>query len=352
MKKILAALSVLFFGSFAFAQFGPNSGGSFGPVVSQSGPRPFSAVATVPSVVTGVGWLYVLNTTTLELFFEDSSGRITQITDAGQLSSDSAPPSSLAGMIDYTGSEAVTAGNYQVGRDADGTNQLHFNVPTGALFEWSVNDSPELLLTASALTPGADGGQNLGSAGLAFTNFFMDTSGVIDLASDMTITNSADRLTFADAGRGYSFDDDILLPTSGTVINWNSGDVRLSHNSNLLTFSGGNYVFDGRVRGSQGADVASANDLTLGNDGNTFEITGTTQINAITTTGWANGNVVTLIFTSTPTVKDNTAGGANTAVILLAGSVDFAATADDTLTLVLSEMGGTQAWREQSRSAN
>ncbi len=108
---------------------------------------------------------------------------------------------------------------------------------------------------------------------------------------------------------------------------------------------------DGRLLTAQGADVASANDLTLGGDGNTFEITGTTQVNAITTTNWQNGSRITLLFTSTPIViKHNTAGGANTAVMLLAGSADLAATSGDTLSLVLSEIGGTQAWREISRT--
>jgi hypothetical protein len=107
-----------------------------------------------------------------------------------------------------------------------------------------------------------------------------------------------------------------------------------------------------RVLDAQGADVASANDLTLGSDGNVFEITGAVQINAITTASWQNGAKVTLLFTSTPTVKNNTAGGGGTAVMLLAGGADFSATANDSLTLVLSEIGGTQAWREISRSAN
>ncbi len=118
----------------------------------------------------------------------------------------------------------------------------------------------------------------------------------------------------------------------------------------LLVVSGSSR-FDGRVLLSQGADVASANDLTLGADGNTFEITGTTQINAITTAGWQNGTMITLLFTSTPTVKHNTAGGGGTAVMLLAGAADFSATAGDTLTLILSEIGGTQAWREIARAA-
>lgn len=37
---------------------------------------------------------------------------------------------------------------------------------------------------------------------------------------------------------------------------------------------------------------------------------------------------------------------------MLAGATDFSATADDILTLMLCEVGGTQAWREISRSVN
>lgn len=125
------------------------------------------------------------------------------------------------------------------------------------------------------------------------------------------------------------------------------------HGSTLLFTAqngGGIQMGAKRLQATQGADVASANDLTLGTDGNSFEITGTTQINAITIANWQNGATITLLFASTPTVKHNTAGGAGTAVILLAGAADFAATAGDTLTLLLSEIGGTQAWRELSRA--
>lgn len=119
-----------------------------------------------------------------------------------------------------------------------------------------------------------------------------------------------------------------------------------------LTFwaKAGAVRFDGRMVNKQGADTASANDLTLLEDGNSWEITGTTQINAIMIARWQNGSQVTLLFTSTPTVKHNTAGGAGTVPILLADSLDFAATAGDNLTLLLSEIGGTQAWREISRT--
>lgn len=110
--------------------------------------------------------------------------------------------------------------------------------------------------------------------------------------------------------------------------------------------------FDGRVLQNQGADVASANNLVLGSDGNTFEITGTTQINLISNVGWQNGSEINLVFTSTPTVKDAQATSGTNITIILAGSTDFVASADDILTLVLCEVGGTQAWREKCRSAN
>ena len=46
---------------------------------------------------------------------------------------------------------AVTAARYEITRDADGTNQLHLNVPTGATFELSVNDVVEMTLSATAV---------------------------------------------------------------------------------------------------------------------------------------------------------------------------------------------------------
>jgi hypothetical protein len=95
----------------------------------------------------------------------------------------------------------------------------------------------------------------------------------------------------------------------------------------------------------KGGDIVAANDLTLGTDGNVFTITGNTQINALTTANWQAGSVVHLIFTGTPTLKDNTAGGAGTAVMQLAGSTDFVAAAEDVITLVYD---GTD-WHETSR---
>jgi len=43
-------------------------------------------------------------------------------------------------LLQWSTGQAITAGDYQVGRNADGTNLMQYNVPTGALHEISVND--------------------------------------------------------------------------------------------------------------------------------------------------------------------------------------------------------------------
>lgn len=102
----------------------------------------------------------------------------------------------------------------------------------------------------------------------------------------------------------------------------------------------------GRQLGAQGADVASGGTITLG-VGNYFDVTGTTTINYITTTGWTAGSMVTLQFDASVTVAHNTGSvPANTGAILLAGAVNLSATAGDTLTL---RYDGT-TWREIARA--
>ena len=108
-----------------------------------------------------------------------------------------------------------------------------------------------------------------------------------------------------------------------------------------------------RVMKMQGADVAStAGAMTLGTDGTSFEITGTNSITLLSNVGWVNGDEVTLMFTSTATLVNGTATSGTNIQMLLAGGANFAATADDTITLILGEIGGTQVWREKCRSVN
>jgi hypothetical protein len=101
----------------------------------------------------------------------------------------------------------------------------------------------------------------------------------------------------------------------------------------------------------QGADVASvAGAVTLGVDGNAFEITGTNAITLIANTNFQNGHIVTLLFTSTATLTDGTANSGANIGMELAGNTNFVASAGATVTLRLMELGGTQRWYEVARS--
>ena len=74
------------------------------------------------------------------------------------------------GQVDWDTAEAVTGTEYSAGRDADGTNQLHLNVPTGATFEFSVNDVGEMVLSATALDLKNNDLNNVGSADNSWTS--------------------------------------------------------------------------------------------------------------------------------------------------------------------------------------
>ena len=108
-----------------------------------------------------------------------------------------------------------------------------------------------------------------------------------------------------------------------------------------------------RLRQTQGSDVASATNLVLPQDGNTFELTGTTKVDLISNIGWNDGDEITLICNESVTIDDGTATSTTNITLVLAGGGDFGCTADDVLVLKLSETtAGGQAWRELSRSAN
>jgi hypothetical protein len=119
--------------------------------------------------------------------------------------------------------------------------------------------------------------------------------------------------------------------------------VSLSHdqtNGVISTGIGGVQV-RGMILGTQGSDIASANDATLTVTGNYFDVTGAVQTNTLSVpAGLTNGTMITLQFDGAPTVKHATAGAG--AQFQLASGADFVASAGDTLTLVYD---GTY-WRE------
>ena len=108
---------------------------------------------------------------------------------------------------------------------------------------------------------------------------------------------------------------------------------------------GGNFSMVGKFSTAK-TQVVSDADLIL--PYNVVVVTGNNTIDAIVTSGvngWPAGAQVVIIFTGSPTVKHNTAGGAGTQRIFLAGSSDMSAEANAVLGLVND---GTQ-WQEQYR---
>lgn len=104
----------------------------------------------------------------------------------------------------------------------------------------------------------------------------------------------------------------------------------------VLVETGDLRMNDGRLRENRGANLTAASTLTLGDDGNSWVVTGNTTVNYITTTGWNEGSVVTLYFTGTPVIT-NEAGTvpADTAEILLDGSTNLDLTGTNGATIQL-----------------
>lgn len=111
---------------------------------------------------------------------------------------------------------------------------------------------------ALGIAPATSDGAALGSITKQWSDAFLATGGVINWNNgDVTITHSANALAFAGATGGYSFDDDLLLPSAG-VLNFNGGDVTITHSANALAFAGGtSYTYDAAVTVSNAQNGAA-----------------------------------------------------------------------------------------------
>lgn len=114
------------------------------------------------------------------------------------------------------------------------------------------------------IKPTTSDGAALGTSSLMFSDLFLASGGVINFNNgDVTITHSSNKLAIA-GGTSYTFDavltpasndgaalgttslmfSDLFLAT-GAVINFNNGDVTVTHSSNKLALAGGtSYTID------------------------------------------------------------------------------------------------------------
>lgn len=201
------------------------------------------------------------------------------------------------------------------------------------------------------------------------SKFKVDNKGIATAEYLKLNGTNRNALFFPNAGAGITWNNiaTIKAPAAGVITLGNEGITDFAR----LQFGGTTSSFPALKRNAtglqpqladdsgsarwlqgQGADVASASTITLGN-GNSFELTGTTAINLITSTGWTEGSIITLIANENVTITNGAATSGSAVTIKLAGATNFAMTADDTLTLIYSSTtAGGIAWREVSRSVN
>lgn len=101
-----------------------------------------------------------------------------------------------------------------------------------------------------------------------------------------------------------------------------------------------------RLMYRKGADVASANDLTLGSDGNFFAITGTTTINGIATASWQPGTLINLWFQDALTLTNEGSPSAGFGKLYLSKSQDFLTETNTLMGFVFDGTNWQETWRK------
>ncbi len=216
------------------------------------------------------------------------------------------------------------------------------NFATNNTLRWLINNSGHLL-------GGSDNTYDLGtSAALRPRTGYFGTSVIVGGVASIAFSGT-DAYFYPNNVNGSSF------LSGDSASNASVNVCGLSHATTplqiRLTAAKGVRAIATSIQDAKGADVTAANDLLVLLDGDLFHVTGNTQINGLPGSTHATaprqaGSRVVLIFDGTPTVKHNTAPSATFAKILLAGAVDFVASANDTLELIYD---GT-SWFQVSRA--
>ena len=234
---------------------------------------------------------------------------------------------SLANGIAWSAGVAVTAASYQIIRDADGTNQLHANVPTGATFEWSVNDVAKLVLNTSALLPGTSDGLDIGSTTVPFSDIYLSSSSSINFNnSDVTITYTSGQLAFA--GGIYVFSESfaggaserILIDPTLTISSGTQSNSTRSNNAKI-TFTGSSISTGTFLTGSSQTGIQASGDWS--STGTCTELNGGTFAGQ-TGSGITNGTMSALYGIQSATLHQGdgtvTLGVAVNALVYLTGN--------------------------------
>ena len=194
---------------------------------------------------------------------------------------------------------------------------------------------------AGALT--VTGAQTFTGAGTFSGNLVVNGNSTFGDASADTVTANAATWTFAN-------DTAVTLSGGTDGLNFDANTLSIDATNNYVGFgtAAPSSAVDvvGTLSLTQGTQAASANSLNLAETtGNVFEITGTTVINQIDTTGYKNGSAIYLLFAAADTIAHNQTPTGTTASIQLSSAGTYTARANDVVTLVLTTSATTRAWR-------
>ncbi len=211
-------------------------------------------------------------------------------------------------------------------------------IDRGTITDADPASHPTLLITGTISATGA--GSNI-YEGIRIVNTFNESGGHTGKYAGIFIQNSMSNsgsdsrsIELANAtGHG-------IYQSSTTLKNKFAGNTHFGSTSDAIVKL---QVTAGRYTGAKGADIAIANNITLGMDGNMFFINNTGSLYTISSANWVAESTVTLKFTNTATVFHNTAGTG--ARILLASDINYGVRAGSMLTI---QYDGTN-WIELSR---
>lgn len=251
--------------------------------------------------VTNLSTLYIQSapTASTNVTVTAGGGPFSLFVDAGAIRFDD--------QVQWGAGVAVTAGNYSVGRDADATNQLHFNVPTGSGFEFSINDVAYAVFGATASTISQVAATSGSPTLLTVTGAAHTTLAASTEATDLNF-NLARTVQFAQGALTnqravrfqaptYSFSGTSTLTNACTVDI--SGPPSSGNASTTILNPASLRVGSGNATYSSNASFAYSNVNLLAN---TITLTGTTQVTSAPGIANLRVGIVTVTDSSSVTV--------------------------------------------------
>jgi len=231
--------------------------------LSSTGTLKLKETSAAVADTAGMGQLWVKNSTPCELYFTTDAGTDIQLTDGT-----STAPASVSGDTFAT--------DLKIGRDAH--NLIDFSTDDAVTFR--VANADEITLAANEFSPTTSDGIALGTTSKMWSDLFLASGAVVNFNNgDMTLTHSSSTLTVGGgtlagaaitASGDITVGDDLILDSDSCVLSFgDDADVKFTHyhdNGLLLNATRKIYFEDGtnwdQYIGSAGSGVLAIASVT------------------------------------------------------------------------------------------